>query len=158
MLVATVSSSKYLLDLHPTPVQIFRLWQTFLTNVNPVIKMFHAPTIQQMILDASSDLAKIPRHTEALMFAIYHISVTSLQDEDCKNMFGEPRSRLLERYSRGTQQALVNSRFLKSLNIITLQALVYYLVCLESTVQLSSIVGRILAKLTCCSDGMSPYL
>lgn len=124
-------TSRDLVDLHPPPVHIFRLWQTFLVNVNPMVKMFHAPTIQQMILDASGDLANVPRHTEALMFAIYFISVISLQDQDCRSMFHESKANLLAKYSTGAQQSLVNSRFLKSLNILTLQAFILYLVSVD---------------------------
>lgn len=120
--------SKDLSSLHPPHVQIFRLWQTFLVNVNPLVKIFHAPTVQQMILDASGDLANVPRATEALMFAIYLIAVTSLKAEECETMFGEPRSSLLSKYSHGTQQALVNAKFLKSLNLYSLQAYALFLV------------------------------
>lgn len=126
-LVGFDSNSKDLSSLHPQPVQIFRLWQTFLVNVNPLVKMFHAPTIQQLILDASGNLENIPRHTEALMFAIYFLAVTSLTTEDCQSMFGASRLQLLSKYSHGTQQALINSKFLKSLNILTLQSMVLYL-------------------------------
>ncbi|KUJ21692.1 uncharacterized protein LY89DRAFT_380662 [Mollisia scopiformis] len=109
LLVGFGSQSADLSTLHPLAVQIFRLWQTFLVNVNPLVKMFHAPTIQQLILDASGNLENIPRHTEALI------------------MFGASRPQLLAKYSHGTQQALINARFLKSLNILTLQSLVLYL-------------------------------
>ncbi|KAE8441170.1 hypothetical protein EG329_005799 [Mollisiaceae sp. DMI_Dod_QoI] len=127
LLVGFGSHSADLSGLHPPAVQIFRLWQTFLVNVNPLVKMFHAPTIQQLILDASGNLENIPRHTEALMFAIYFLAVTSLTTEDCQSMFGASRPQLLAKYSHGTQQALINARFLKSLNILTLQSLVLYL-------------------------------
>lgn len=121
-------SSKDLSSIHPSPVHIFRLWQTFLVNVNPLVKMVHAPTLQQTILDASEDVRNIPRHIEALMFSIYFLAVTSLQNEDCQSMFGEQRSTLLSRYAHGTQQALISARFLKSLNVSTLQAYVLFLV------------------------------
>jgi hypothetical protein len=90
--------------------------------------MFHAPTLQQTILDASGDIRNIPRHVEAMMFSIYFLAVTSLQNEDCQTMFGEQRNTLLVKYAHGTQQALISARFLKSLNIGTLQALVLFLV------------------------------
>lgn len=121
-------ASRDLSELHPTPVHIFRLWQTFLVNVNPLSKVVHAPTLQQTILDASEDVRNIPRPVEALMFSVYFLAVTSLQNEDCQTMFGEQRSTLLARYAQGTQQALVNARFLKSLNMGTLQAYIFYLV------------------------------
>lgn len=113
---------------HPSPVRIFRLWQTFLDNVNPLIKIFHAPTVQQTILDASGDLEKVSRPTEALMFSIYFIAVISMSNADCQSTFGEPRQGLVAKYCHAAQQALLNAKFLRSLNILTLQALVIYVV------------------------------
>jgi len=84
--------------------------------------------MQQTILDASGEIRNIPRHVEAMMFAVYLLAVTSLQNEDCQNMFGEQRNTLLSKYAHGTQQALINARFLKSLNIGTLQAFLLFLV------------------------------
>jgi hypothetical protein len=126
-LIGHGSANKDLSAAHPPPVQIFRLWQTFLVNVDPLVKIFHAPTIQQMILDASGDLENISRNTEALMFAIYFLAVSSLQNEECETMFGETRLSLLSKYSHGVQQALINAKFLKSLNLATLQAFTLYL-------------------------------
>lgn len=84
--------------------------------------------MQQVILDASSDLRNVPRHTEALMFSIYLLATTSLSSQECESMFGEPRNDLLMKYAHGTQQALINAKFLKSLSLSTLHALCIYLV------------------------------
>ena len=127
-LVGSGTASKDMKSLHPHPAQIFRLWHTFLVNVNPMVKMFHAPTVQQAILDASGDLKNASRPIEALMFAIYLLAVTSLGDEECVEMFDESRRSLLSKYSHATQQALVNAKFLKSLDITVLQAYALYLV------------------------------
>jgi hypothetical protein len=113
---------------HPTVPQIFRLWQTCLDNVNPLVKLFHAPTVQQMILDAVADMSSIPKSTEVLMFAIYLISVTSMNDQDCTKVLGQSRPTLLAKYSNATQQALVNTGFLTSTSLVVLQALTLYLV------------------------------
>lgn len=114
--------------LHPKPVQIFRLWQTFLDNVNPLSKIFHAPTVQHQILEASGNLDKVSKGLQALMFSIYATAVTSLSDSECESMMGESRSTLLARYSAGTQQALVKASFLKSSDLTVLQAFVLFLV------------------------------
>ena len=120
--------NKDLISLHPSPVDIFRMWQTFLVNVNPLVKIFHAPTVQQVILDATGDLAHVPKATESLMFAIYLLSITSLKPEDCETMFGETRAALVSKYSQAAQQALVNGKFLKSIKLCSLQAFALYLV------------------------------
>ncbi|TVY37497.1 Aurofusarin cluster transcription factor [Lachnellula occidentalis] len=123
----TSSGFKKLISMHPPPVHIFRLWQTFLVHVNPLVKIFHAPTVQQTILDASGNLESVSRSTEALMFSIYFLAVIALNNADCESMFGETRQALVAKYSNGTQQALINAKFLKSLNLSTLHAFVIYL-------------------------------
>ncbi|KAK9352189.1 fungal-specific transcription factor domain-containing protein [Lipomyces doorenjongii] len=116
---------------HPQPVQILRMWQTFIDNVNPLVKLLHAPTVQQLIVEASGRLDKLSRSTEALMFAIYHSSVVSLRNEDCESMMGESRSVLLARYSTATQQALINAGVLRTANLKVLQALTLYLLSIR---------------------------
>ena len=114
--------------LHPSAVHIFRMWQTYLDNVNPLIKVLHAPTVQQQILVAISDLEKIPKGLEALMFSIYILAVTSLGEKDCISVLGEEKATLLARYRAGAKQALRKAGFLKSSELIVLQAFFLFLV------------------------------
>ena len=114
--------------LHPQPIHIFRLWQTFLDNVNPLTNIIHAPTMQKSILEAVGDLGQVPRGLEALMFAIYAFAVTSLSPQDCENTFGDTRPRLLAKYRLGTQKALIRAEFLRSSDLVILQAFVLHLV------------------------------
>ena len=113
---------------HPHPIHILVLWQTYLENVNPLTKILHTPTMQQQIIEASGNLHNISKAQDALMFAIYSITVTSMSDEDCQKMIGEARSTLLDRYTLATQQALLRVRFLRTSDIVVLQALVLFLV------------------------------
>lgn len=116
--------------LHPDTIQIFCLWQICLENVNSLVRLFHVPTMQQLIIEASSNLVHISPGMEALMFAIYLSAVMSLQEDECQKLMGEPAPVLIQRFSLSTQQALVNARFLKSVDIFTLQAFVLFLVSL----------------------------
>ena len=43
------SSTKALHSLHPPPVNINALWTAFVENVNPLTKIIHVPTGQQMV-------------------------------------------------------------------------------------------------------------
>lgn len=129
LLFGSSSPTVNLIDLHPQPVHIFRLWQTFLDNVNPLTKIIHAPTMQQLVLEAAGDLEHVPQGLEALMFAIYTFAVTSLSTIECESMFGEAKSTLLAKYRLGTQQALVGAGFLRSSDLVILQAFVLFLVC-----------------------------
>lgn len=119
-------------EYHPDISRIFRLWQMFLDNVHPLSKVLHAPSIQRRITDATSCLDLVSRGLEALMFAIYLTAVTSLTDEQCESVVGEPKSILHQRFVAATEQALVNAECLRSCNLIVLQAMTLYLVRLLS--------------------------
>lgn len=121
-------STSDLRALHPQPMLVFRLWQTFLENVNPLSKIIHTPTVQKLILEGSADLEGVNKPLEALMFAIYSAAVNSMTDEDCQALAGEGKSNLLERYAHCTQQALNRAGFLKSSDMTVLQAFVLFLV------------------------------
>ena len=123
------SQKKSLTSLHPNPLHIFKLWQTFLQNVNPLTKLLHTPTAQQQILEATSDLAGISKEFEALMFCIYCLAVVSLSDKEVQNSFGEEKPVLLARYRRGAQLALAKAGILRTSSIVMLQAFLLYLVC-----------------------------
>jgi hypothetical protein len=114
--------------LHPQQVQIFRLWQIYLDNVNPLLKVTHTPTLQPRIIDAASDLKNISPSLEALMFSIYCVSVKSLVDDECQTLFGSPRKYLLTSYQYACQQALLKCKALESTGLDGFTALYLYLV------------------------------
>lgn len=115
-------------DLHPPAVQIFQLWQIYLDNVNPLLKITHTPTLQGQLIEAAANLTKVPKPLEALMFSIYFIATVSMTEEEVQETFKEDRNRLLAKFHRGSQQALVNAGFMRSSDIVALQAYVIYLV------------------------------
>ncbi|KAF4632699.1 hypothetical protein G7Y89_g5427 [Cudoniella acicularis] len=114
--------------LHPEPVQIFRLWQIYLDNVNPLLKVTHTPSLQGRIIETMSNATNISPTLEALMFSIYSMSILSLAEDDCQAMFASSQEDLLKRYKFGCQQALLNCGFLRSGDRDCLTALYLYLI------------------------------
>ena len=114
--------------LHPDPVQIFRLWQIYLDNVNPLFKVTHTPSLQGRIIEAASNITNIDPTLEALMFGIYCTSILSLTLEGCQTTFGSSKEDLLVNYHFGCQQALLKCGFLRSSDRDCLTALYLYLV------------------------------
>jgi hypothetical protein len=114
--------------LHPEQVQIFRLWQIYEENINPLLKVTHTPTLQAHIIDAASDVANISPTLEALLFSIYCVSILSLAEDKCRTLFGSPRKDLLINYQFGCQQALLKCKVLRSSDRDCLTALYLYLV------------------------------
>ena len=121
-------TTQKLTSLHPSPVHIFRLWQTFLDNVNPLSKIFHAPSVQQKVLDATADVEDIPKGTEALMFSIYAAATISMNEPECQKLFNEKKEVVLARFQSGARRALRIAGYLRSSDIVVLQAFALYLV------------------------------
>ncbi|KAK6224730.1 fungal specific transcription factor [Colletotrichum tabaci] len=153
--------------LHPPPIQIFQLWQIYINNVNPLLKITHVPTVQGLIIEASANLEKVPKSVESLMFAIYLMAVTSLEDAEVAKMFNEPKPTVLSTFHTGLQQALVNAGFMRTSDTMVLQAYMLYLIGVRMFVdprQIFCLVGiavRIGQRMGLHRDaaafGLSPY-
>jgi hypothetical protein len=92
----------------------------FSITSTPLTKVIHAPTAQRLLLDASVDREHVSRLMEVLMLAIYSCAFTSLSDEECQSLAGEPRVELRARYHKLTQQALIRAGLFGTLNIVVL--------------------------------------
>lgn len=107
------------------------LWQIYLRNVSPVLKLLHAPTTERAIQNVMLSPEKISRSFEALLFAIYSAAVMSMRDEDCEQRFGQVRKHLLSRYIRATKLALTRAKLMGTSNLIVLQAYLLHLVAVR---------------------------
>ncbi|KAJ4374842.1 hypothetical protein N0V83_001920 [Neocucurbitaria cava] len=124
--------SMNLRSLHPQPVQIFKLWQSYLDNINPLVKIFHAPTVQQLISNATGDLDDVPRNVEALLFAIYSVTIETLSDGECIALVGQSKSAASQRFRFGAQHALIKAGFLRTSDITVLQAFTLFILSIQS--------------------------
>ncbi|TLD27189.1 hypothetical protein PspLS_05021 [Pyricularia sp. CBS 133598] len=119
---------------HPEPMQMLSLWQVYLDNINPLLKITHFLSLQSQIIEAGKDLTKITKPLEALLFSIYLIAVTSMQDGEVQSTFGTEKRVLVSRYHAATQQALINAGFMRSPDIMVLQAYILYLLSVRQHV------------------------
>lgn len=107
---------------------MFKLWQIYLENFNPLVKVTHTPTLQARIIDAACDVTKISPTLEALMFSIYCVAIFSLNKQECTKLFGQTREELLAGYQLGAREALLNCEYLRTGDRDCLTALHFYLV------------------------------
>ncbi|KAK6502402.1 hypothetical protein TWF506_002983 [Arthrobotrys conoides] len=117
--------------LHPTQPHIFKLWQIYLSNVDPMLKVTHTPTLQTRIIDAVGDLPSVSPALEALMFSIYCVAISSLTEEECPALFGFSKSDLSRSYQFPCRQALLKCEFLRTTDRDCLTALFLYLVSVK---------------------------
>jgi hypothetical protein len=115
---------------HPTRSQVHSLYSSFLENVEPVVKMLHCPSLRRYLVEESGELecSPGPKGWDALKFAIYYTTTTSLTPDECLQRLGEEKAVLLPRFRSSTELALARADFVNTEEMSTLQALVLYLV------------------------------
>jgi hypothetical protein len=117
-----------LADYRPSTIQMFQLWQIYIDNVNPLLKLTHVPTVQQQVIAYSSHPDQSPKNMEALMFAIFLMAVSSLDEQEVQQRLQADRQELLGQLFAGLQQALINANMMRSADLVTLQAFLLYMV------------------------------
>ncbi|KAL4868377.1 hypothetical protein BDV12DRAFT_102825 [Aspergillus spectabilis] len=127
-LFGTQNTPVDLSSLHPEASQIFRFWHIYL---DPLFKVTHTPTLQGRIVEAIANLKAVKPATEALMFGIYCVAISSLMQNDCETLFGSTKDELQATYQRHCHKALVSAGFLRSDDRDCLTAFLLYLVSLR---------------------------
>ncbi|KAI4865526.1 fungal-specific transcription factor domain-containing protein [Hypoxylon rubiginosum] len=122
------SSNVDLRKLHPLPSQIPFIWQVYQENVDPLVKVLHVPSMNKTIRDLRNNMNDISPGLEALMFAIYYASITSMEEDEVKVNFGADKGQLINKYRFATEQALAKANFLVTSELVVVQAFTLFLV------------------------------
>ncbi|CAG8898913.1 unnamed protein product [Penicillium egyptiacum] len=115
--------------LRPPRVLVSFLWQKYLENVEPILKILHTPTFQRQILSNTEYREALGAPTECLIFAVCYAAVATMTVEDCRVELDEDRHEVLKRYRIGVESSLAKADLLKSSDMDVLQAFVIYIVC-----------------------------
>ena len=115
---------------HPNRSQAYKLYSSFMTNVDPAIKILHGPSLRRHFTGETDrlDCSPGPKGWDAVKFAIYYATTTSWTPEECLGQLGEEKAVLLHRFRSSTELALARADFINTEDVSTLQALVLYLV------------------------------
>lgn len=73
------------------------LWQQYLDLVDPLLKIFHTPSVQQLVIRANCSQEKLDAAAECLLFAIYYSAVAAMSPLACKTQLEGERGILLKR-------------------------------------------------------------
>lgn len=69
-------------DLRPLPSQMLFLWQVYMDNVDPFMKVLHVPTTTKVIRELSGSYHSFGPSMQALVLVISLAAVMSLEDEE----------------------------------------------------------------------------
>ncbi|QIX02548.1 hypothetical protein AMS68_008065 [Peltaster fructicola] len=128
-----------LTNFHPEPCHIFRLWQIYLDNVNPLLKITHTPSLQPRIIEAMGKLDSLEPSFEFLLFSIYSIAITSLHEDQCQDLFHTAKDEILARFQTAGQQAMNRCRIWMAATDETLAAFFLFLISLRAQVDVRSL-------------------
>ncbi|GAB1201522.1 hypothetical protein APSETT445_000097 [Aspergillus pseudonomiae] len=113
-------------ELYPSRWEATQLWQVYLNNVNPLMRVVHIPTLLPKVYNAINAPNDVPADLSALLFAIYFAATTSLLSINEGDFLGGQKHAALQKYQRGLEVSLYNSSFLDSPTMTSLQAMAIY--------------------------------
>jgi hypothetical protein len=91
--------------LHPQVLMI-SLWQKYLENVDPILKILHTSSTQKQLMGNARGQEVASPPTECLMSAIHYAAVVTISVEDCRVEFNQNKSDMVKRYLSMTNQKL----------------------------------------------------
>lgn len=121
-----------LLQYHPTHAHALFLWQRHVESVEPLCKILHIPSVTAMLEAVSKQPGQASKAEECLLFSIYHFAVYSLTETECQQHLEQSRASLLERFHACARQSLINAHFLKTTEMMILQAYTLFLLSCRS--------------------------
>ena len=107
-----------------------KLCQAYLDRVDPLVRVFHRPSLMDFLLDGKSYLGY--RDTDpvldVLMSAVFFVAVVSLTEERCHALFDANKTSLIATYRFACELALDRVGLITTEDITVLQSFVLYLV------------------------------
>ncbi|KAL3476683.1 fungal-specific transcription factor domain-containing protein [Aspergillus californicus] len=144
---ASILSPQPPIDLNtirPSRATIALLWQHYLEAVDPLLKIFHTPTVQKLVMTAIHGREMLDSPSECLLFAIYYGSVASMSPEGCILQLETERRFLLKQFQTGVEHLLSRLSLLEAKDMTVLQAFAIYLItgrCDEQGPDVYALVG-----------------
>lgn len=121
------ATSRGFATFQPSPALLHTCWSTFVRNVDPLIKILHLPTTQNIFQRASEDLQSLSDGKSALIFAVIAFSLASMPDITVETEFKMSRSTTVATFVGAAEHALSKSNLLVTEDLTTLQAFVMLL-------------------------------
>ncbi|KAL2832034.1 fungal-specific transcription factor domain-containing protein [Aspergillus cavernicola] len=108
--------------------------QVFSQQVDPVFKFLHRPSLSRYFIDGQSYLSHEPSHPapKALKSAVFYAASCSMDNEQCLELFQMKRDMMVAKYHQETEVNLQRADYLNQHDFTTLQALVLFLLFLQT--------------------------
>ena len=118
---------------HPSAEQGEFLCNLFFSRIEPFVRIVHEKSFRKDRQAFLAGRCPSPLEFEALLFAIYLLTVLLSPTELVEQGFGEHRSELVRRFQAATEMALSRCQIMRSHNFVSFQALLYWIVSFPSS-------------------------
>ncbi|KAE8327559.1 hypothetical protein BDV39DRAFT_192745 [Aspergillus sergii] len=110
-----------------------QLLYIYLTQVDPLVKILHRPSIQAHLLEGECYLNYEPWHPApaALASAIYYAASCTINQDTCLSCFGMDKLSLISKYQKESTVALERADYLLTDDLTVLQAFVISLIAMR---------------------------
>ncbi|KAB8279102.1 hypothetical protein BDV30DRAFT_222317 [Aspergillus minisclerotigenes] len=110
-----------------------QLLYIYLTQVDPLVKILHRPSIQAHLLEGECYLSYEPWHPApaALASAIYYAASCTVNQDTCLSCFGMDKVSLISKYQKESTAALERADYLLTDDLTVLQAFVISLIAMR---------------------------
>lgn len=122
------------LTLRPVPAVCKKLCQAYLQRVDPIIRVFHRPSLMDFLLGGGSYLNYHDTDPilDVLRSAVFVVAIVSLTEEQCHFMFDADKKSLIATYRLACEVALDRAGLITTEDITVLQSFVLYIIAVRS--------------------------
>lgn len=117
---------------HPNRAMALDLFEHYLKHVEPLFKVFHVPSLRDLVQHERSYLGSPPESSsnEAIKAVIYFAAVASMKPDELKERYGQLGNNVIRRLRTAADLALARADPMTTCDLGTLQALCLYVVSL----------------------------
>ena len=112
----------------PDAWQFSKLWDVYVRNVDPLLKVLHFPTSKPRIEAALSNPEMADESLAFLLYAVCYAAATTLDSIDVYRLLETEKGPLLEKLGKGIEQYLTKFSMITNPSIEYVQALIIHIV------------------------------
>lgn len=120
--------SESLAALHLSTEQEDSLHDCFRKAVDPFIRALHYRAYMNEVANFRIGKSTMTREVQALMFAVQAVTITTMSDEQVRQMLGRSREQLLGHFQHATELAMNRANFMRTRNMFMFVAILHYIV------------------------------
>ena len=124
------------LALRPGPAVCKKLCQVYLDRVDPIIRVFHRPSLMDFLLEGKPYLDYHDNNPvlDVLRSSVFVVAVVSLTEEQCHSLFDADKTSFIATHRLACEVALDRAGLITTEDITVLQSFVLYLVCITARI------------------------